>query len=535
MSPKDVKPKPSQGSSGSITLGSVILRIFSLMLFWAGGSWLMLRLWADGYWPFAAVILVITCLITFIWVRPETYPLRWMSPGLVFMLLISVYPILYTVYISFTNFGTGHLIAKTRVIEVLENRKFLPKNGSEYDFALYRNTSGELAVLLLPSPGSEPIVLVPGSTIPQSQTGKIVIEAAPPEQIVIDGAQSPYQLLPKNQILTALSELQGVTFGSDKHAVQVTGMTKAAALESRYVYDSQADTILDIKDNVLYKANDENGIFVSADGRELDPGYTVATGIANYSRFIDNPSFRGPLVMVFLWTVFYALLSTFFPFALGLLTAIVFGRNMPGKGLIKSLLIIPFAIPNVISILVWRGLWNPISGLYGASISAIAGQPVNIFADPILIKAVLIFVETWLSYPYFFLITSGALQAIPTDLYEAAEIDGANAWAQFRHITLPLLLVAVGPLLVGSFMYNFNNFNVVYLFNKGGPPMVGTSTPAGYSDILISYVYRLAFTGTGQDYGYATAITVIIFFVLVVITLFQYRLMNMWEKVGENV
>jgi ABC-type sugar transport system permease subunit len=239
--------------------------------------------------------------------------------------------------------------------------------------------------------------------------------------------------------------------------------------------------------------------------------------------------------MVFLWTVFYALLSTFFPFALGLLTAIVFGRNMPGKGLIKSLLIIPFAIPNVISILVWRGLWNPISGLYGASISAIAGQPVNIFADPILIKAVLIFVETWLSYPYFFLITSGALQAIPTDLYEAAEIDGANAWAQFRHITLPLLLVAVGPLLVGSFMYNFNNFNVVYLFNKGGPPMVGTSTPAGYSDILISYVYRLAFTGTGQDYGYATAITVIIFFVLVVITLFQYRLMNMWEKVGENV
>jgi ABC-type sugar transport system permease subunit len=145
-------------------------------------------------------------------------------------------------------------------------------------------------------------------------------------------------------------------------------------------------------------------------------------------------------------------------------------------------------------------------------------------------------VNVWLAYPYFMLVSSGALQAIPTDMYEAASIFGANSWQQFRYLTLPMLLIAVGPLLIGSFIANFNSLNVVYLFNQGGPPMVGTATPAGHSDILISYVYRLAFGGGGgQDFGYASAISMIIFVILAFITLFQFRTMRTLEKVGENV
>ena len=103
-------------------------------------------------------------------------------------------------------------------------------------------------------------------------------------------------------------------------------------------------------------------------------------------------------------------------------------------------------------------------------------------------------------------------------------------------ITLPLLLVAVGPLLVASFTFNFNNFNLIYLFNAGGPPMAGTPTPAGHTDILISYVYNLAFTGSrGVNYGFAAAITIIIFLIVGAITLFQFRYTRMWEEVSENV
>ena len=329
--------------------------------------------------------------------------------------------------------------------------------------------------------------------------------------------------------------MQEVDFGSGELKVRIQGTNTAAALEAQYVYDEAADTILDREENVLYQADDDQGKFVSADGCELVPGYTVRTGVANYIRFLNNPAFRGPLARVFIWTVVFALLGTLLSFSLGLLIAIAFGRDMPGQKIIKSLLIIPFAISNVISILVWRGLWNSLNGPVASLVSSILGNSINVFADPTGVKFALVFINLWLAYPYYVLINSGALQAIPRSLYKAAKIDGANWWNQFRHITLPLLLVGVGPLLIGSFMVSFNAFNVIYLFNDGGPPMVGTPTPAGHSDILISYVSRLAFSSGGQDFGYATAITMIIFLILAGMTFFQYRFMRVWEEVGENV
>jgi len=530
--------KPPKGGLGSITLSSVVLRLIALMLFWAGGLWLMINMWADGYWQLAAIILFITLMVTIIWLRPEAYPMRWMSPGLAIMILISVYPILYTVYISFTNYGTGHLLPKGQTIDVLEQRRFLPEAGSEYEFILYQNPYGEYVLLLRPEAGSdaEPIAVVPGRTVTLSTAGAIVQEVEPAENIIVVGEDDPYTLVPRAQLLSALTELQDVEFGSGEYTAQIQGMNTAAALEQRYVYDEAADTMFDSKEGVLYKADNEQGAFIDDDGRVLIPGFTVNIGLANYSRFLTNPAFRGPLLLIFIWTIVYAFLATVLAFGLGLLIAIAFGRDMPGQKIIKSLLIIPFAIPGVISILIWRGLWNPINGVVANTLSEIAGQTVNVFASPIGVKIALLTITLWLAYPYYVLINSGALQAIPQDMYEAADIDGANAWHKFRHLTLPLLLVGVGPLLIGTFMVNFNSFNLIYLFNNGGPPMVGTPTPAGHSDILISYVYRLAFGGGGgQDLGYATAITVIIFFMLVAITLFQYRYMRVWEEVGENV
>ncbi|MEZ4518766.1 MAG: hypothetical protein R3C44_18770 [Chloroflexota bacterium] len=148
--------KPSSGGLGSITLSSVVLRLIALMIFWAGGAWLMLNMWADGYWQLAGICLFITLLVTIIWLRPEAYPLRWMSPGLSIMILISVYPILYTVYISFTNYGTGHLLPKVQTVDVLEQRKFLPEAGSTYEFILYQNPYGEYALLLQPEAAPTP-------------------------------------------------------------------------------------------------------------------------------------------------------------------------------------------------------------------------------------------------------------------------------------------------------------------------------------------------------------------------------------------
>jgi ABC-type sugar transport system permease subunit len=115
-------------------------------------------------------------------------------------------------------------------------------------------------------------------------------------------------------------------------------------------------------------------------------------------------------------------------------------------------------------------------------------------------------------------VSLGALQSIPAELVEAARVDGAGAWQVFRKVTFPLLLVAVAPLMIASFAFNFNNFGNVYLLTGGGPT-VGDNTIAGATDILISYTYKIAFAaGLGQDYGLASAISIIIFFIIATIS-----------------
>ena len=119
---------------------------------------------------------------------------------------------------------------------------------------------------------------------------------------------------------------------------------------------------------------------------------------------------------------------------------------------------------------------------------------------------------------------------------DASIVDGAGQWNKFRYITLPLLLRILMPLLIASFTFNFNNFNVIYIFNFGNPPMPNTIVPMGHTDILISYVYNFAFaSGRAKEYGLGSAITIIIFLIVAVITLFQFRYTKMWEEVGEGV
>jgi ABC-type sugar transport system permease subunit len=133
------------------------------------------------------------------------------------------------------------------------------------------------------------------------------------------------------------------------------------------------------------------------------------------------------------------------------------------------------------------------------------------------------------------LISLGALQSISPDMYEAALIDGANDWQQFRFITLPMLLIAVGPLLIASFAFNFNNFTIIELINNGGPPISAASV-AGHTDILLSYTYRLAFSGArGADYGFAAAIGIFIFIIVASLTFVNFRITGALEKASENV
>ena len=531
MAAIEVQPDKGQSSRRErpTTLTGSLLRILGLIIFDAFALFFIYLLLSDGYWPLAGIIGFITLVMNYIFLAPNAYPMRWMSPGLAFMLLISVYPILFTVYISFTNFGASNLLPKVQAIEVLGQRTFLPETGATLNYTVFQNDeTGEYALWLIGADGNSFFATL-DEELEADAIGASALDA--------DGVPSTipgWTRLTRAQTVQNITAISQTSFGREETAVQLTGrLGQAAQLQQRFVHDEELDAIVDRRDNRTYFANAETGFFTTEDGQTLTPGFQVVVGLQNYQRFLTDPSFRGPLVRIFIWNVVFALLSVLFSFALGLMIAIVFGRTMPGQRVIKSLLIIPFAVPQVITLLVWRGILNPLEGVVPNMLQSVFNQPVGwppFFADPIWVKVALIVINVWLAYPYFMLISSGALQAIPTDMYEAADIDGASAWQAFRGLTLPLLLVAVGPLLISSFTVNFNSFNVIYLFNSGGPPMVGTALPAGHSDILISYVYNLAFGRGLALYGYASAITIMIFFMMVIVTVFQHRRMATWEE-----
>ncbi|NUO55503.1 MAG: ABC transporter permease subunit, partial [Hamadaea sp.] len=176
-------------------------------------------------------------------------------------------------------------------------------------------------------------------------------------------------------------------------------------------------------------------------------------------------------------------------------------------------------------LLVWRDMFNKDFGL----INNLFGWHIDWLGQPTTARMSLILVNLWLGFPYMFLVATGALQAIPKELTEASSIDGATPWQGFRRVTLPLLLVALTPLLISSFAYNFNNFNAIKLVTDGGPYAIDNAT-VGATDLLISYTYRLAFGGIAQ-LGFAAAVSVIIFTLVAVMSIIGFRRSRSLEEV----
>ncbi|HUS94434.1 MAG TPA: ABC transporter permease subunit [Patescibacteria group bacterium] len=530
---KSVFDRGAQDEGTSSVVG-LLVRLVLLALIDVFAVWFIINLVSFNNYVLAAVVGLLTIISNIVIFRNEFFPIRWMLVGLILMALFAVYPILFTVNVSFTNFGFGHLLTKEQAIEQLENIKYLPEGAGAYSWTAYVSEDGEFALWLQDENGRG-LLALPG-------VGAIEVSSGEEGVGEFDDAGIPltvegYERLKRTDLLRYIGQLGDLRLGDedDPRPVQVTGLDAAAELEPRYIYDEESDTITDQVTGTIY--NPVDGFFTADDGEQLTPGYRIYVGLDNYTDFFKSPALRGPLVRIIIWNFVFAFLSVTTTFFLGLGIALIFNdKSLPGRKVILTLLLIPYTIPSLITILVWRGLLNPELGLINRILTDLFGWAPAWFTDPWWAKVGILLINLWLGYPYFMLICSGALQAIPTDIYGAAEVDGANMWQRFWRITFPLLLVAVGPLLVASFIFNFNNFNVIYLFNLGGPAIPGAATQAGHTDILISYVYKLAFAGgRGAQYGFAAAITMIIFIVVAILTLLQFRYTQMWEEVGENV
>jgi maltose/maltodextrin transport system permease protein len=239
---------------------------------------------------------------------------------------------------------------------------------------------------------------------------------------------------------------------------------------------------------------------------------------------VGDADFRGPFLGIFVWTVLLAALTVVTTMTVGMTLAVLLNwEGLKFRTTYRTLLFLPYAVPAFISILVFKGLFNQNFGEINAILDGLFGIRPAWFADPLLAKTMILIVNTWLGYPYIMVLCSGLLKSIPADLYEASALAGASPWVNFTRITAPLIIRPLTPVLIHTFAFNFNNLVLITLLTKGRPDFLNTKVPAGTTDILVSYTYRIAFQDSGQNYGLAAAISTLIFFMVAGMSLLSLK------------
>ncbi|MEC1451539.1 ABC transporter permease subunit [Bacillus haynesii] len=251
-------------------------------------------------------------------------------------------------------------------------------------------------------------------------------------------------------------------------------------------------------------------------------------GLKTFSEIFTVDIWRSTFLDVLAWTIVWTLVASTLQVGLGILLAVVVNqKEVRFKKFFRTILVLPWAVPGFVTILVFAGLFNDSFGAFNHQILAAFGiDPIPWVTNANWTKLALILMQGWLGFPYVFIVTTGVLQSIPDDLYEAATIDGASAFSKFRHITLPLILIAMAPIIITQFTFNFNNFNIIYLFNGGGPAVPGST--AGGTDILVSWIYKL--TMQSSQYSLAAALTILLSVFVISIALWQFRRTNSFKE-----
>lgn len=512
----------ADAASGGIRM--LLLKLVALGILDAIALYAAIVLVSGAQWLVAAIVVLVAVVVNWIYFSRRKLPAKYLTPGIIFLVIFQVFVLVYTGYIAFTNYGTGHNGSKEQAVASLMASSLQRVDDSPTYPVTVVDQLGTLG-LLVTDPDGDALV---GTNEQPLQEVDATMEGG--KAVAVDGwtTLSFADVLARTDEITELA----VPFSDDPNdgAVRTPDGSSAYLYVSTLEYDEAAGTMTDLETGTAY-SDIGTGAFTSDDGDELLPGWQITVGFDNFVRAVTDERLAEPLVYVTLWTFAFALISVASTFFLGLFLAIVFNdMRMRGRKYYRVLMILPYAIPSFLSALIWAGMMNESFGFINQVL--LGGASVPWLTDPWMAKVSVLIVNLWLGFPYMFLVCTGALQSIPDDIQEAATVDGAKPWAVFRLIKLPLLLVSVAPLLIASFAFNFNNFNVIYMLTDGGPRDSNAPIPVGFTDILITMVYKVAFTGQSRDYGLASAYTIIIFIVVAVISIIAFRRTKSLEELN---
>jgi arabinogalactan oligomer/maltooligosaccharide transport system permease protein len=506
----------------------VITKILLLGLFDAFSLSLIFAMAGLHLWGPLVATIIITLLINWIYLgKSRRLPGKYLTPGVVFLLVFQIFVVFFSGYIAFTNYGDGHNSTKADAIGVITVAAQKRVSDSPTYAVNILQKDGKFFFLITDPDGK---MSVGSSTDP-------LTEVKNPQRDSAGKANGlpGYDTLTLDRVLAAQEAITAIavplTADPADGTLRTDDASSAYLYKSDLSYNQKADTFTD-GSGAVYR-DDGKGEFATANGtKKLSPGWKIDVGFENFAKAFTNPQLSGPLLRVAIWTFVFALASVALTFALGLFLALVLNHpTLRGKKIYRVLVILPYAFPVYLSGLVWAGLLNPQFGFVNQVL--FGGAQIPWLTAPLLAQFSVILVNVWLGYPYMFLVCTGALQSLPEELNEAARVDGASPWRALRSIKLPLLLVSIAPLLIASFAFNFNNFNVIYMLTRGWPRFSDTTFDIGSTDLLITMVYKVAFgSGGARDYGLASALSIVIFLLIATISVIAFRRTKALEDIN---
>ncbi len=541
----------------------IMLLILLLGVVWVGA------MAADGQYAFAILFaIVIGGGVAAFWFK-RFYPHRYIYPGVASMIVFIIFPLVYTIYIAFTNYSDKNLFTLQRA-EDFHLSKTYRVEGGNYKFMIVEGRNKGTYSLVLTTGGEtkEDGSVTEVKTYKSSELRfydkeemkKPAIRAnAEKTEIRVEQVDSNYEAEPcgikctmnfRDYLKSAKVKLENFELSMvDLHTFSAVKQKFSKVADGTTlkngVFLKNENLLRDNENGKLFMPDMKQGYFRYVDentgelvGENYTPGFRVGVGFSHFARIVSDPNISEPFVKIFIWTVFFALGTVVITLAIGMVLAcLAQWEFLKGKGIYRVILILPYAVPSFISILVFKGLFNENFGEINRIIDFFFGFKPEWTSSPNLARAMLLIVNAWLGYPYMMILCMGLLKSIPDDLYEASAMDGAGPFQNFFKITIPLLMKPLLPLLIASFAFNFNNFVLIMLLTNGGPdylpePGSTTATMAGATDLLVSYTYRLAFEGGsgGHDYGLASAIATVIFILVGALSILNLKLTKMNVK-----
>lgn len=492
---------------------------------------LVFNIYVAGHPIWALAVLAMVSSGFFIYLSNVAFAYRYLFPGLAGMALFVAFPLLYTVQIGFTNYSSNNLLSLERATEYLLEQA-APDEDKALGYTLHPD-GDEFRIVLTPLHEEEdeldPARLAALQAASLVSSPLALRSARPPEQTqMLPLAQASFHINEKlslKELLKHRDVLMQIKLElPDGRLLSYAGVREFGPLDPLWKANADGSLTL-VETGEVYRPNGETGFFENEAGLRMQPGFKVNIGFGNYVRMFSDPDFRGPFLAIFGWTLVFASLTVLFSLTIGMTLAVVLNwESLRFRTLYRTLLFLPYAVPGFISILVFKGLFNQNFGEINAILDAFFGIKPAWFADPLLAKVMILIVNTWLGYPFIMVLCSGLIKAIPADLYEASAIAGAKPLTNFFKITAPLIVKPLMPLLISAFAFNFNNFVLIALLTNGRPDFLNTKIPAGTTDILVSYTYRIAFQDSGQNFGLAAAISTMIFFMVALLSLAHLKI-----------